>query len=232
MKYLFLLIDLFNIPVAVIFSFLDKYSGGSGGKKFLSPVIISGTLFTLIGSYFTFLGVWQVSSNYTTGWHIGNLPVEEALYFFCIPFPLLFCFDYLTGRAKGPVKRWRGVDLAFIFCLANAAVFFSHKIFGFFVFALLASLLIIAKVIARVKWLSKFYMTCLYSFFPLLVIDNLLIGSLSGKPIIIFNNLAIIGIRIYSVPVEMIFYNMVLILVNLLLYAHFTQKTPGAPQGK
>jgi lycopene cyclase domain-containing protein len=224
MKHTFFLIDLLNLPVVIIIAFLRRDMLTKKWKAFLFPSLITGGVFVLINSYFTYLSVWKVSDLYVHGLKIANLYIEEILFCFCISFSCVFSFGYLYAHIKKPLTYWKEVEVAFVVFLFDIALFLNHNIFDFFVFSTLATLLLIAKFICKIRLLSRFYFIISLVFFPLLLINYLLSANILGVPIISYNDSAILGTRIFTIPVEIPFYDMSLIIMNLLIYYHFFYK--------
>ena len=89
-KIVYLSLNFFSSLFPLLFSFNPKSKYFFDFKKLLPSVLIVGLLFILHDIYFTKLGVWGFNNNYLIGYNIVNLPIEEWLFFICIPFASLF----------------------------------------------------------------------------------------------------------------------------------------------
>jgi lycopene cyclase domain-containing protein len=59
---------------------------------------------------------------------------------------------------------------------------------------------------------------------PFLMVNGVLTGSLIDAPIVWYNDAENLGIRIFTIPVEDVFYGMGLVLLNILLTETFLPK--------
>ncbi len=91
-KYTYLLIDLLSLAVPLVFSFHPKIRLYKHWSALLPAILITAVCYVLWDSWFTRLGVWGFNSRYTTGIYIGNLPLEELLFFICITYSCVFTF--------------------------------------------------------------------------------------------------------------------------------------------
>src|SRR5690606_36592837 len=99
-KYSYLLINFFTIIICFIYSFhpkirFDKYFG-----SFIKACIPVALFFILWDAWFTSLNVWWFNDRYLIGTRILGLPIEEILFFICIPFSCVFTFFCLEKLAK------------------------------------------------------------------------------------------------------------------------------------
>ncbi|TCC89173.1 lycopene cyclase domain-containing protein [Pedobacter frigiditerrae] len=226
MKYTYLLIDFFTIIIPFIFSFHPKLKFHRTWKSFFPAVILTGLVFIAWDIYFTYLGVWGFNPTYTIGIKIGNLPIEEILFFLCIPYSCVFTYHCLNLLLDLNINQKLENILSILFMILGLSVgfIFLDKIytavtaFGFF------ALIAIAKYILRVNWLSKFYFVYLILLIPFLIVNGLLTGTGLAAPVVWYNNTEIIGIRILTIPIEDVFYGMDLILLNLIIYLGMENK--------
>ncbi|MBP6517182.1 MAG: lycopene cyclase domain-containing protein, partial [Chitinophagales bacterium] len=96
MKGLYLLIDFCTVIVPFLFSFHPKLQFYKHFKAFFLSCFTVGTLFVLWDVYFTSIGVWGFNSDYLIGIYLFNLPIEEVLFFVCVPFSCVYSYHCLN----------------------------------------------------------------------------------------------------------------------------------------
>ena len=220
MKFTYLLIDLFSVLVPFIFSFHPGLKFYKNWPAFFPAMIITAIVFAGWDMYFTHLKIWGFNARYLTGITVGNLPVEEILFFFCIPYACVFtyaCFNLLIK--KTPSGR---VQLVISSSLIALSLFMTIRFYSLhytgYTFAVLAILLFLTQFILKSSWLSRFYITYLLLLLPFVIVNGLLTGTGLHSPVVWYNPAHIIGVRILTIPVEDIFYGMDLILLNVMIY--------------
>ncbi len=217
MKYTYLLVNFFTIIVPFLFSFHPKLKFYKTWKAFFPAVSITGVFFLLWDAYFTNLGVWGFNPDYLIGIYLYNLPIEEILFFFCIPYACVFTYYCLDlGIKEFKIDRW--LSLVFMIIGAAIAIYNFENAYTMFAFLTLSLLLLLAKYVLQVNWLLKFYLIYGILLFPFLIVNGILTGTGLENPIVWYNNNEIIGWRILTIPFEDIFYGMAMVLMNLLIY--------------
>jgi lycopene cyclase domain-containing protein len=218
-KYTYLLVNLGTIIIPFIFSFHPKLNFHKAWKAFFPAVAITALVFILWDSYFTWLGVWGFNEQYLTGIQIGNLPLEELLFFFCIPYACVFtyhCLDILIK--KFPASGEKLITPLFIALLVIIGALHYEKLYPSYTFISFAVLLAATKYIFKVAWLHKFYWVYTILLIPFLIVNGILTGTGLENPVVWYNDQENLGIRIGTIPVEDIFYGMEMILMNLLIF--------------
>ncbi|WP_432712038.1 lycopene cyclase domain-containing protein [Pedobacter sp.] len=226
MKYTYLLVNFFTIIVPFIFSFHPKLKFYKTWQAFFLAVIITGLFFVLWDNYFTSLGVWGFNKKYVIGLFIGHLPIEEILFFFCIPYACVYTYHCIDLFLK---KSWslRGesvLTLLFIIAFIVVAIIYDHQTYTLFAFLSPAILLFIAKYILKVQWLGRFYLIYGILLLPFLIVNGVLTGTGLDNPVVWYNEEEIFGFRILTIPFEDIFYGMAMVLMNLLIYKTLLKK--------
>jgi lycopene cyclase domain-containing protein len=225
MKYTYLLIDFFTILVPFGFSFHPAIPFYKKWPAFFPAVLLTGLLFVLWDSWFTKLGVWGFNPQYLTGVMFGNLPLEEVLFFFCIPYSCVFSYYCIARLSASKITGAKGDWFSPVLLLlaVAAAIIYHNRFYTCYAFALLAILLLLSKYVFKAGWLSTFYKVYALLLIPFIIVNGLLTGTGLQSPVVWYSPLQFSGFRILTIPVEDIFYGMDLILLNLLLFTFFNR---------
>lgn len=219
-KYTYLLVNFFTIIVPFIFSFHPKLKFHKTWRAFFPAVIVTAVFFLAWDEYFTRLGVWGFNDKYLIGIYFGHLPLEELLFFFCIPYACVYtyhCLDiFIKMEFSAKVEAVLTNLLIAIFLIVSALLY--KQTYTLFAFLTSALLLILAKYVIKVNWLTKFYIIYGVLLFPFLIVNGVLTGTGLDAPVVWYNENEIIGFRILTIPFEDVFYGMAMILLNMLIY--------------
>ncbi len=223
MEYTYLLINFFTLLIPFLFSFHPKLRFYKRWNAFFPAAFLTGTIFILWDIGFTALGVWGFNPRYVTGIEVANLPVEEILFFLCIPYACVFTWHCLSFflPSKWSEYRQKAITFSLSLLLIILAILFYENIYTTVTFFSLAVLLLITAFILEVSWLSRFYIVYSLLLLPFLIVNGILTGLFLEQPVVWYNEAEIIGLRLFTIPVEDAFYGMELILLNVLLYEYF-----------
>ncbi|MFD2519115.1 lycopene cyclase domain-containing protein [Salinimicrobium flavum] len=225
MEYTYLLVNFFTIIIPFIFSFHPKLNFHKTWKAFFPAVIFTGVIFVVWDMYFTEMGVWGFNDKYLTGINVGNLPLEEVLFFFCIPYACVFTFHCLDLFLK---KRVDSKNFLFsyilIFFLLVLGILNLGKAYTSSTFLSLAVLLAFAVFYLKLSWLNRFYAVYAVLLLPFFLVNGVLTGTGLEEEVVWYNSEEFMNFRIGTVPFEDIFYGMELILVNLIIYRYLLVK--------
>lgn len=218
-RYTYLLIDLLSLAMPLLFSFHPRMPFYKNWNALLPAILITAVCYALWDSWFTHLGVWGFNSRYTTGIYLGNLPMEELLFFVCIPYSCVFTFECLSGIISPAFMQQAVKPLGYSFAvvLLLFAIGFRSHAYTASAFTLLAAMVFVATV-KNITWLPKFYIVYSILLIPFLIVNGLLTGTCLASPIVWYSPAGIIGVRILTIPIEDVFYGMGLILANVWIY--------------
>jgi lycopene cyclase domain-containing protein len=204
-------------PLALSF---DKKVAFYTKWKALFPAMVLPALFYIVWDiYFTSAGIWQFNDKYITGIRIFNLPLEEALFFLVVPYCCVFVYECI--RCYFPKLKTKPAADLFLKCLAIilllTALFFHSRLYTSLTF-LFNAVFILLIYIFRKYFKSfdaiAFLMAYLLCLIPFLIVN----GYLTAIPVVIYDNAENLGLRIFTIPFEDLFYGMLLVLLNVCFY--------------
>nr|WP_319400261.1 lycopene cyclase domain-containing protein [uncultured Carboxylicivirga sp.] len=219
-NFTYLIIDLGCIFIPFIASFYSKKPFYKELKFFIPANIFVGLLFVVWDHFFTKAGVWGFNSDYLTGLFIGALPIEEILFFFCIPYACVFTWfaiQYLFDRkilenSQSVISALLGVVLLLI------GIASYERLYTFITFLSTGIyLLMIFLLKINISWIYVSFVAIVPFF---LVSNGLLTGTWLDAPIVWYNNAENLGIRVGSIPIEDAVYGFLLIMMNINLYQY------------
>jgi lycopene cyclase domain-containing protein len=219
-KYLYLTIDLLSISVPLIFSFYPKNNFYKKWRWAWPAILLTAFMFVLWDHWFTRMGVWGFNSDYITGYYFSNLPLEEVLFFICVPYACLFVYDAVNTPVTNAIReKIHPVlsDLLALFLLITGIIYHS-KWYTSVTFISLGSVLLFLKWVMKVSWKGKFYLAWILILIPFFIVNGILTGTGIHSPVVWYNDTENLGWRIGTIPVEDAFYGMLLILVNVSIY--------------
>lgn len=217
----YLFIDLGALLVPFIFSFHPALRFHRQWKFFFPANLLVSLVFIAWDMLFTQMGVWGFNSRYLCGISVCNLPLEEVLFFFCIPYASLFtyhCLKLFFKQAPIPARTVSAILIAGLLITCVAAL---PKLYTSVTCFSLALVLLYITFILKSHWLPHFYLCYLLILIPFFIVNGLLTGSWTDEPVVWYNDRENLGIRLLTIPVEDVFYGMLLLILNTCLYERF-----------
>ena len=223
--YTYLLVDFCCIIFPFLFSFHPKINFYKKWRFFWLPCLTTAVIFIVWDILFTKAGIWSFNSRFTIGIYFSRLPLEEYLFFLCIPYACVFTYYCITlfFDLSWYKKAANTVTLILILFLVTTALFHLPQLYTSLTFIFLASFLIF--ILFRKKaFLPAFYLTFSIILIPFLISNGILTGTGLSDPVVLYNNNFNSGIRILSIPFEDTFYGMLLILMNITGFDYLVNK--------
>jgi len=223
MAYTYILILFFTVIVCFIASFDKRILFSRHFKPFFLAALIVAVPFIAWDIWFTAHGVWWFNIDYTLGYTLGGLPIEEWLFFICIPFSCVFTYYCIN----------KFFNLKFFLGFNNLVVFFSvivcsvvalvhhDKIYTLVTAIATIGTLVYLHFVARVDWIGKasfVFSILMLGFFP---VNGILTGTGLESPIVNYNPKDFLGIRILTIPIEDAVYGYTQFLLVLYFFKKF-----------
>ncbi len=225
-KFLYLLVDFFVIIVCFIFSFHPKLKFHKQWPYFIGAVIPVGLFFIVWDIQFTHMKIWSFNPKYLTGVYFFDLPIEEYLFFLCVPYACVFtyhAFDIFIGEKLKNNSIGKYISYALIILTITATCIFYNKWYTCSTAIILACLLIFLQY-KKISFLTLFYLVYGVIFIPFLLSNGILTGGFTKEAVVLYNDSENLGIRIFTIPIEDVFYGMILLLSNISLFEYLRNK--------
>ena len=217
--FVYLALEICAILIPFIYSYDRKLQFYLKIKAVALSLLIVGSFYVAGDIIFTKFGIWGFNPKYHSGILLLNLPLEEWLFFLVIPYASLFLHDtliYLFPRLKLSNKQTNIVSAILIFGLGILVITNLHKAYTA-VYLTVSVFAILLTIFSSPQILNRFYLTFIGILIPFFLVNSVLTGSFIDEPVVWYNNLENLGIRIFTVPVEDIGYAFSLILFNLIV---------------
>lgn len=218
-RYYYLLLMLFSISYPLIRSFENKISFYKNWKSLVFAISIMMTIFITWDVIFTTLSVWSFNDRYILGYKLLSLPIEEWMFFICVPYSCVFIHEVLNyffplKKNRLNMHRW---NYCFALMLIVIGVVCLSKIYTCVCFVLTGFFLVLIHG-KSVQLILTIYRTYLVSLIPFFIVNGILTGSLTEEPIVIYNDLQNTMIRIVTIPIEDFIYCFFMLGLTIWIY--------------
>lgn len=222
-QYTYLLVNFMTVIICFIFSFDKRIQFSKHFQAFLKGSMLVAVPFIAWDIWFTAHGVWWFNSDYTTGLVIAGLPIEEWLFFICIPFSCVFtyfCLDKFFNLDWANAFNNMIVFVSIIICAVIALLHYD-KTYTLVTATVTAATLIYLHFISRAAWIGKaslIFCILMFGFFP---VNGVLTGTGLESPIVNYNPESFLNIRILTIPIEDVVYGYTQFILNIYLFKSF-----------
>lgn len=215
--YLGIIIAVIAAPLAL--SFDRKVAFYQKWKQLGISLVPVAAVYISWDIWVTHRGDWHFSAEFAGSWQLFGLPLGEWLFFFVVPYACIFIYEvvraYFPHRTHTHKRLIVQISLPVIILALFGAWFFRHQ--EYTVLALVSFALWVAAVL---KFRPRLFLEIHTLWFFLLSTVAFLVvnGILTGLPIVLYNPHAIWSIRIISIPLEDLLYNIGMLGFYLLSY--------------
>lgn len=223
-KYLYLTINTASIIVPFVASFYPKHPFYKNWKNFFIANFIVAFFFIVWDILFTHIGVWGFNDRYLIGLKIFNIPIEEVLFFFCIPYSSVFVYFALNYLVKkNPFEKFHSlITLFLILSLLITGLVFYNRLYTSVTFLFTA--LFLGYSYLKKRNFSRIYFSYCITLVFFFIVNGILTGSFIDEPVVWYNNNENLGIRMGTIPFEDIFYGFLLIASITEIYEFLNKK--------
>ena len=226
MKNLYLYINLASFIVPFLFSFHPKLQFYKKWKYLFPAIVIMMAFFIPWDIVFTNQGFWGFDDRYITGYKIFNLPIEEWLFFICIPYACLFTYyslDYLTPNFKLSLSKTNVIYTFLISALIITLWYYYNHWYTLVNFTY--AIILLGFVFNKQKQqLANFLPTFLVILIPFFIVNGILTGTGIEDQVVWYDNTQNIGKRLLTIPVEDTIYALGMLLTVFVLMEYFEKR--------
>lgn len=191
----------------------------------LAPAIgLAGCFFVVWDIHFTAAGVWGFNPEHLLGISWWGLPVEEWLFFICIPFAEVLIYVSVRYFVQRP---WLSQATAQRLCvglglgLLLLAFTYMDRMYTFYNSLFCGLWLLGQGFWWKGRYLPHFFIAYVWHILPFLLVNGVLTGAITERPIVWYNESMRLPLRIGTIPVEDFVYSLFLFLMTVTFYEFF-----------
>lgn len=229
MAYTYSAILFFTVIICFIASYDERIYFNRHFREFLKSAIIVAIPFIAWDIWFTAKGVWWFNTDYTLGIVLAGLPIEEWLFFICIPFSCIFtyfCFEKFFRLEWLSGFNNLIVFISVIICSVMALLHYD-KIYTLITAIATLTTLIYLHFIVRAEWIGRASLVFTVLMLGFLPVNGVLTGTGLESPIVNYNPLDFLGVRILTIPIEDAVYGYTQFLLVLYFFKLFKKRNDG-----
>lgn len=218
--YFFLLI--FSISYPLFKSSEKKIQMNKKWRIFAISIVSVAIPFIIWDVLFEHMGIWSFNPEYVTGIYILNLPLEEWLFFFFVPYACIFIYEVLNYFFKAVINKHFINVLLILFSIAmfTLAYIYKEKTYTFTITFIIGILALAQMLFISPQNNWKALRAFIVSLIPFLLVN----GVLTWLPVVSYNDLENSGVRIFTIPIEDAGYLYILLALNFIIIEQLRKK--------
>ncbi len=208
MSFLYLILNLGSLSIPLIYSFEKNMRFIKHWKAVLISITIVAVVFLVWDAIFTKNGVWGFNPDYHLPFLLLGMPIEEWLFFFCIPYASIFIhysLEYFKPNLLIPVKATKVITLSILLIVLPVLVMNWGKAYTTVNYCFLIGILLLGYFYG-IEYLRRFYIAFLIILIPFFIVNGVLTGTGIEEPVVWYNNNENLSIRLLTIPIEDIGY--------------------------
>ena len=223
---LYLILNIASFLVPFLYSFENRMKYIKRWKSIFPAIIITAVFFIVWDIIFTKIGVWSFNPRYHSGIEFIDLPIEEWLFFICIPYASIFihfAFRYFYPKVSLTDKVVKTIYNVLMLVLLPTIFLNYDKLYTAVNYSFLV--IILTYTIFKVpNILNTYFLSFLIVLIPFSIVNGILTGSFIDEPVVSYNNNENLGIRLGTIPIEDIGYAFSMLLMSLVLIKKIEKK--------
>ncbi len=222
---LYLALDILIAALPAALSFHGKVRYFRKWPAASLAAVLVGIPFVAWDAVMTRSGAWSFNAGYAGNLRILSLPLGELFFFLAVPFSCLFIYEAVGAYSREKTTGGRFPWLAASAACAAGAVLLRGRLYTSTVLAATCAFLLLAAFLSRLLSSRRFWLAIGLSYAPFLLFN----GILTALPVVSYGKMAIIGVRVGSIPVEDFLYSFCLLGFTILAYSHITHAASPHP---
>ncbi len=225
-------VEVCSVIVPFLFGFHPRLRFHRHWRAYGAGILIMMALFIPWDAWFTGLGVWGFNAEHVWPLRLAGLPVEEWAFFVCIPYCCLYCYHsfQVLGLRPFPPIITRRISYALLVVLVLVAAFHYERAYTSSALGLCAVWLAFTAFVQKASWLGRFLITYVIILVPFLIVNGILTGTGLEQPVVWYDNTENLGIRILTIPVEDVFYGMLMVGLATSVYEYVINRQGSGSQ--
>ena len=230
-KWLYFVINLGAISIPFLAGFDNRLRFYKQWRFLFPAMLLTMMVFIPWDMLKTDLAVWGFNQRYLLGIYIGNLPLEEWMFFIAIPYACLFTYHSLNYLVKKDylAKYADRLTLILSVSLLIVGILNTGRLYTSVTFISTGVFLLFHYFAVRAKYMGRFYLMYLVTIIPFFIVNGLLTGSFIPEEVVYYDDTQNLGIRLGTIPVEDMVYGLLMLLMNVtwfeFLKTKFTKTT-------
>lgn len=219
-KYLYVSIDALCLLVPAGLSLHSKIKFSKVLGDALLAIAIAALLFILWDGVLIYAGIRNVNSAYTLGINLLGIPIEDMLFFFCVPCAGLSAYFALNQLIEKDhlFPHQELITSVLIVVLLIFGLYNIDKAYTGSAFLVTGLFLAASLLKLRMRFMGRFYFAFAVVFIPIVIINSILTGTFLSQAIISYDNHQLLGFRFGSTPLEDVVLAMLLLLLATTIY--------------
>lgn len=223
---LYLILNIASFIIPFLYSFESRMKYIKRWKAVFAAIVITAVFFIVWDIVFTKMAVWSFNPKYHSSIAFFGLPIEEWLFFICIPYASIFihfAFQYFYPKVSLSNKTVQIIYWILMVALIPTIILHYDQLYTSVNYSLLVLFLTYA-VFKIPHLLNTFFLTFLIILIPFAIVNGILTGSFIEEPVVLYNNAENLGIRLGTIPIEDIGYAFSMLLMSLIIIQKIENK--------
>lgn len=223
MNYTYLLAELGLLIVPVMLCLQKELKFQQNSKFIVLSLLINVFVFSVPTELLTQLKVIVFNPPYLTGTVLWQLPAEELMMLFILPFTGLSIYCYLNYRyPANALEKYSFALSNMLLGICVAMLYFGHsRWYTLLTFSLLLAFIVYIEYVSKIRFMYRFYRAWLISLIPFYLIYGILIS----RPVIQYNASETLRLDFGNIPFESQFYYMAMLLLTVYFFEFFKSRS-------